>query len=267
MRIPSIKMLALVSLSMLVTAASTASAAPIGFSVQSAGNNRLYAIDLATGQRVNIGAVGFGDVEGLTFQPGTGDLFGYDDTTEQLIRIDVLTGAGTALGPSGVTTLDVGLTFDASGNLWLADEDHQNFYSVNPLTGAATLVGGTGREITALASIGAVIYGLDDDNNALVTINPLTGASTLVGALGVDVADTGLDAAGGLLWAITDDGLILTIDPTTGAASLEAFTAFGYEGLAISGDAVLPVPEPASVLLLGVGLVAAWRRMQGTRVM
>ena len=233
--------------------ASSAGAAPIGFSVDD-NDDQLYQIDLATGVATAIGPIGFDDVEGLSFQPGTGLLFGYDDNNDELITIDPTTGIGTLVGASGLTTLDLGMTFDSMGQLWLASEDEQNFWSLDPATGAATLIGSTGREITALTELGGLIYGLDDDNNALVTIDRLTGASTLVGLLGVDIQDSGLAAAGGILWALIDDGSIYTIDATTGIASLVATTPGEFESLAIPAAATA-VPEPATLVLLGSGLV------------
>jgi hypothetical protein len=50
--------------------------APIGWSVQSDGDDQLYRIDLATGTAVAVGAVGFSDVEGLSFDPISGVLYG-----------------------------------------------------------------------------------------------------------------------------------------------------------------------------------------------
>ena len=89
-------------------------AAPIGYAVRSDGDDQLYRIDLATGAATAIGPVGFPSVEGLSFQPSTGVLFGVDDETLQLLTIDVTTGAGSLVGDLGTTDVDLGLTFDSS---------------------------------------------------------------------------------------------------------------------------------------------------------
>ncbi len=230
----------------------SASAEIIGYAVRSDGDDQLYQINLTTGVVTAVGPVGFEAVEGLSFQPGTGALFGWDEAADQLIRIDLATGAGTAVGPSGFMPMDVGLTFDAAGNLWLADEGSRSFWSVDVNSGAATLVGSTGREITALAAGNGLIYGIDDENNQLVTINTSKAAATVVGGLGINVGDTGMDFDPlGTLWGLEDDGRIFTINPATGFATPVhgASTARNdFEGLAII------IPEPASVLL---ALVAA----------
>lgn len=239
----------------LAAASVPAQAGPIGYSVRSDEDVSLYRINLGTGAATLIGPVepfGITDVDGLAFQPGTNVLFGVDDVFDFLITIDLATGLGLGVGDLGVDVLDTGLTFDAAGNLYLADEGTQGFYSVDPTTGAATLIGSTGREITALGAVGSTVYGIDDENNQLVTIDPATGATTLVGDLGVDVGDTGLDAFGGLLYAVEDDGRIFTIDPATGAATEVGSTLDGFEGLAIGPQAA--VPEPATLALAGAGL-------------
>lgn len=245
-------------------ATAPASAAPFAFSIRSDVNDILYQIDLATGVSTPIGSgVGFSDVEALTFSSG-GTLFGVDDITDQLITINTTTGVGTAVGPLGVSFTDMGLTFDAAGNLWMSTDAPQQFYLVNPGTGEATLVGAQGQEVTGLAAQGSVVYGLGGDGrNNLVTINTSTGAATVVGPLvNVSLSDGGIDfdPATGVLWGIHDGATnnIFTIDPSTGTATVVSTTLSGFEGLAIP-QAV--VPEPATVLLVGSGLVAlaAWR--------
>ena len=126
-------LISLVSIFLGVVFISTTSyAAPIGYSVNSDGDDNLYSIDLATGAYTKIGAVGFSDVEGLAFQPGTGTLFGYDDVTDKLITIDLTTGAGTAVGSAGVSgIIDVGITFDAAGNLFMVGKKPVNACNTN----------------------------------------------------------------------------------------------------------------------------------------
>lgn len=209
----------------------------IAYSVRADVDEHLYTIDLTTGATVDIGPVGTGDVEALTFSCD-GVLYGIDDGTSELVRINTTTGAGTVIGPLGVSINHPGLTFDDQGRLWLADEDTQNLYLVNLTTGAATLVGPTGREITALAFRNGVLYGIDDNTDTIVRINTTTGAATAVGAaLGIALDEGGIDFdADGVLWGVEDLGFVFTINTATGVATFTSVTLDGFESLAIQGD-------------------------------
>jgi hypothetical protein len=210
----------------------------VGYSVQSDGDDQLYSIDLTTGTATAIGPVGFTDVEGLSFHPFTGVLYGVDDDTDQLITIDLDTGAGTAVGPLNVVFTDMGLTFDRSGRLWMSTDIPEDFYSINTDTGAATAIGNQGQDVTGLAcSDYGIIYGLGGDGtDNLVTVNTATGVATSVGPLinVSGVSDGGIDFdAIGTLWGLEDTGTIFTINPMTGEATVVATTLTGFEGFAI----------------------------------
>lgn len=237
---------------MMLGMASTAMAVPIGYSVMSDGDDQLYSIDLATGTATAIGATGFSDIEGLAFNPLNGLLYGVDDVTDTLVTINTTTGAATAVGALGATFTDIGLAFDNAGNLFMSNDAPGNFYSVDPTTGAATLIGAQGQQVTGLAYNAGTMYGLGGDGtNNLVTINLGTGAFTTVGLLGgIAVSDGGMSFDGNTLWAINDTGDIFTIDTTTGAATFQANTLTGFEGLAILNR----VPEPGTLALVSIAL-------------
>lgn len=255
MHLPPLRTLIAGAAALTLCAAALPAQAQIGYALRGDVDDSLYSVNLSTGAATLIGPVGFSDVEGLSFQPGTGTLFGVDDSLEQLITINLSTGVGTFVGNLGVSTLNPSLAFDNAGNLFIAD-DTRNFYSVNPGTGAATLIGSTGRDITGLTALGTTLYGLDDGNNALVTINPGTGATTLVGSLGIDIDEPGLDFdASGTLFAIGDGTDIYRIDTSTGAATFVATTLNGFEALAIAPATTGVIPEPGTVALLASGLL------------
>ncbi len=215
-----------------------------GYSVSSEGDDKLYRLDLTTGQENLVGPVGFADVEGLSFHPLTGVLHGVDAATGTLLTLDTATGAGSAVGAGagnlGVTVGGLGLAFDLMGNLWMSAGSDQTLYTIDPVTGAASIVGPMGQSVTGLAAFGTTLYGLGGDGtNNLVTIDTLTGAAAPVGPL-VNLASF---SGGGIafapddtLWAITDPpGETVTIDKTTGVATLMAKVPSGrYESLAFA---------------------------------
>ena len=236
--------------------------AQVGYSVTNEGDN-LYSIDLATGVATLIGPLGIsGDYEGLSFQPGTGTLFAYDDDVNaQLVTINTATGAATAVGLSVVPIGEAGLTFAPDGTLYAADQDGELLYTLNPATGAATLVGSLGEEIDGLGFANGTLFGISD--GGLFTINTATGAATLVGTNGLSNNEAGLEGDGlGNLYLLDEDTESLyLLNQGTGAATLIGNTGFRFEGLAISAPTA--VPEPGSVALLvgaGIGGVMLRRR-------
>lgn len=249
---------------LLVASTTLVAATPVAFVVDTKADN-LLSIDLGTGATSLIGAIGFGDVEALSFQPGTGVLFGLDDSSDQLITIDTTTGAGTAVGSLGNSFSDAALAFAGSGSSLFGGSDlgDNGVYSIDPNTGAATFLSDTGNDPFAMAFLNGVMYGVSDDGGPdnLTTIDLVTGVSMEVGDLGIsgDEGDLTFDNSG-TLW-FTDAGAdnLYTIDFSTGAASagaaIDCRPDCRLEGLAIDYSSPAPVPVPASLPLLVAGLV------------
>jgi hypothetical protein len=252
----------------------SALAEPVGFI---AGFDRLYRVDLATGQTTSVGLIGFNDVEGLALD-ANGTLYGVADATfgegsaltDFLVRINTSTGEGSLVGPlSGLGgigpggNLDYGLALTCDGRLWLSSDTTRQLWEVNPANATTRLVGNTGQTISGLAGLGNELYGVSVDTApSLYSIDPATAQATLIGALNVggDVADAGLDFdATGRLWAVLDPEPIdigasrfARIDPISGAGTIVSSSnvaAVGMEGLAIAAPGacnVQPVPSEAS---------------------
>lgn len=239
--------------------------AVIGHSVQSDGDDWLYAIELYTGTatRIGIGPTGFRAIEGLSFSP-EGTLYGWDDATNTLVTLCLSTGAATAVGASGLLgphgAEDPGLTF-STGMLFLSDAGPDEYlWRLDPTTGKATPLGSTAPYAAdGLASWGGLLYGIGRTDN-LVTLNKTTGASTAIGPLGLDGNDSGaaFDPLTGILWGLNEKGEIFAIDLGTGAATVVTHTLKDFESLAI-------IPEPTTFLLLGAGLLLGLMRKKGRR--
>jgi len=254
---------------LLAMAASTAVAAPVGYSVNSDApdGDALHSIDLATGIATPIGKVKpigenepvRSDTEGLAFSPN-GMLWAVDEESGRLFAINQKTGLVMTpdVALSGLDYLrgnDFGMTFACDGGLFVSSVAAQTLY-VLALNGTLAKVGGAGKlgvRISALAAWGnpTRLYGLGNglladgsrDNRSLYRIDTNTGVATLIGPLGAQAADyyeAGLSFDNeGNLWALTDRGdkgnQILKIDINTGNATLVSTTQVsGFESLAIA---------------------------------
>ena len=133
-----------------------------------------------------------------------------------------------------------------------------NLYLIDRATGAATLLGNTGHffDTVAFAPDGTLYLAAADQgggpvHSVLSVINPANAATIrsvptadFLGALAVR-------PDGVIFGGNGDDGELFTIDPLTGAETL-----VGSTGLNFVGALDFAVPEPATFLLFGSGLMA-----------
>jgi hypothetical protein len=251
--------------------ASVTHAAPVGYTAWDvSGSDILVRMDLATGVGTTIGTgIGFNDVDGLAFD-GSGNLWGVNDSTNQLLRIDITTGIGTVVGSSfGSGYNDMGLAFAPDGTLYMSSENGSGvgrLYTVDTVTGADTLIGNTGGvRLRSLGFAGGTLYGWSNIDT-LVTVNTSTGAVTTIGDFDFPSFTSGQDGmdadpATGILWAIAEiENRTYTLSTATGAATIFA-TSLLCDGAAcidrggFNGLAIQPVPEPGTWAMLGAGLL------------
>lgn len=262
------------------------------------GTHHFGTVDLATGTFQQIGPNAPVGTEGLAAGlDGSLLTLAYNS---DLYSINPVTGAYTLVGPTGLgdcTTPESpcgptsNLTLGGANGTIYATDFQNRIYSVNPLTGAATLIGTTGIPPIpfipasfnpdgtinfyeeALFGAGGKLYATFDAvvfdfttssvtsiavAPALYQINPSTGQATVVGptdlAIGAVVGANGANYAFNLL-----KGQIFSLDVASGNTSLVTDT--DPTAGTIRGAATA-IPEPASIVLTGVGLAATlvWRR-------
>lgn len=238
---------------LLASLAVATSHAITGFSVRSDTDKKLFSINLLTGAATELGATGFADVEALAMN-ATGELFGVNPTTAQLIKCAPATGACTAVGtmndvPSSPLA-NAGLAFAANGKLYLAI--NALIYAVDPNTAATAVMGPSGAAISGLASgkvsaacsTGLYAVGGNSDQGKLYCIDSATGSAKQLGSLTSGTSlDGGLDADAttGRLWGISNGATsqIYSVDPSTlavahvKAVTLNGVAVGGFESLAV----------------------------------
>ncbi len=170
----------------------------------------------------------------------------YTLSSSALYRIDRETAQATHVADVNGTS-NVGMTFRIDGTLLATDKDGA-VRSINPNTGQVTelgefgsgyatagdLVGVADGRLFAISDTGP--NGNEDVNNVLITIDPNTGAFLeSIGQIGWGRV-FGSAVANGRIYAFTDEGYVVEINPSNGVGTQRAF----YENVSFWGAGVTP---------------------------
>jgi streptogramin lyase len=207
---------------------------------------QLVQLDPLTAGSTAVGSFDFGSntMEGMTAHPLTGELWGINVSTDELVRIDGLTGAASVVGGFGGPASLAGLAWSRDGaTLFAADHLTGGLFTLDPASGIATLVG-VGGAGTSGGPLGLAADPLTGElyvaewrggvDMTLATVDPGTGARTPVGVLVGYSQIEGLSFEGGAGGGLGARYCSPAVPNSTGApASLVAF------GSAVASDDLL----------------------------
>jgi len=200
---------------------------------------------------------------------------GFGGTTQEIRRVDSTSSSTVVVSntfndPSNLTgddDLDAprGLAIDADGDLIVADRDNDRLLEFDGTTFdlKAELV--TGKDVIQtplVAAGGNIFYTYVDTASKEYFVEEIDSSGAVQNTFTFDFSDgdspTLFDPiilpSGDLLVSAFSDNEVLRLDP--GAGTFTTFASGSFDGTAINGPqflAVITIPEPASLALLGLG--------------
>lgn len=205
-------------------------------------NSRLYTVSPGTGATTFVGALGT-ECTDLAFNGPK--LSGISFT--RFFQINPTTGVASSLKYHGFSDLNALVYAGAAspGNFFAAGVNGSGtnggvFVRINATTGVGTLIGRMGNGLTSagdLTFLNGTLYALVNKPGSSTTwlakINPTNGKATLVGNTGYNNV-WGLEVRSGVMFAVTDNGRLMRLNPGTGASVVVGTNTVRMGGLAKS---------------------------------
>ena len=238
-------------------------------------NNILYASDISADQllRLNTSSgtatvigtgfgAGYGDIEGLAFDPVAVKLYGINTDpvgkNPRLVTVNTTSGIASPVGAVLHEDVRGALAYDSVRNR-LYGADQLGLLRLDTSNGRGSSIGQLGfdqLDDIAYNPASGVLYGVvsDSDGGKLITVDLATGTATPVGNLGISCCVDGLafKPSTGALYALdTATGNLLSINVNTGAASVVG-PVTGFDGVA--GALAY---DPGHDRLYGIGVIDA----------
>ena len=242
----------------IVASSFTANAVVLYASANFGAGDTLYTIDTNT-QTVNLVA-NTGLRENFGLADRNGKLYGFDQINDVVDEVNPSTGVTVNSFNVGiVTTGEGGVAFDSSGTGFLVQGGPVTggfwTFDINILSSNRLGTSDPGMDGMDFNSAD-VLYGLSQFDSDLYTINTSNGVATLVGNTGISsnfLAGLTFDSNDNL-FAINRAGVLYSLNASNGNSTFLFDTGLSEVGGLSALNTAPSVPEPTTVLLLGLGL-------------